>query len=92
MYRLPIRSRERHPGEEAVEDADAIGDGDPGHVVLVRLDALADGVVGDDGLDQGLVGGEQDEEDRQGGQPVLASRASSAARAPAPRSRSGAGR
>ena len=73
--RIPLADpgRERQPGEDAVEHADAIGDGDPGHVVLVRLDALADGVVGDDGLDQGLVGREEDEEDRQGGQPVLAS-------------------
>ena len=65
--------REREPSEDAVEHADAIGDGDPGHVVLVRLDALADSVVGDDGLDQGLVRGEENEEDRQGGQPVPSS-------------------
>ena len=70
VYRLPIRADSRQPREEAVEDADAVADGDPDHVVLVRLDALADGVVGDDGLDEGLVGREEDEEDRQGGQPV----------------------
>ena len=70
--RVPLADpgRQREPHEHAVDDADAVADGDPGHVVLVRLDAQADGVVGDDRLDQGLVGREEDEEDRQGGQPV----------------------
>jgi len=55
-----------------VEYADAVRDGNPGHVVLVRLDGEADRVVGNYGLDQGLVSGEEDEEDRQGGQQVQA--------------------
>ena len=66
----PDAGRQREPHENAVDDTDAVGDGDPGHVVLVRLDAEADSIVGDDRLDQGLVRSEEDEEDRQRGQPV----------------------
>src|SRR5262249_89490 len=68
--------------EQAVEDADAVADLLPGHVVLVDVEALPHGVVGEDGLHEGLVGREEDDEDRQGRQPVAALQQQRRGRAP----------
>ena len=65
MIRAPIPAREPEGAEDAVEDRDAPGHVDPDHVVLIRLDPLADHVVGDLGQDEGLVDRDQDQEDRQ---------------------------
>ena len=58
--------------EHAVQDADAVADLLPDHVVLVDFEAFPHGVVGEDGLHEGLVGREEDEQDRQSRQPVAA--------------------
>ena len=62
--------RQPHPREHAVEEPDPVADLLPGHVVLVDVEGLPHGVVGEDGLHESLVDREEDEEDRQGRQPV----------------------
>src|SRR5262249_2854056 len=72
--RVPLANpeRQRESGEHSVEYADPIGDGNPGHVVLVCLDAEADGVVGDDRLNESLIRRKEDKEDCERGEPVPA--------------------